>query len=133
MHRPLGHPARWLGSPWWRGAAAALAGALPALAFPAPSLWWLAYVALVPWMLLVRSAPTGGRAALDGWLGGAGFMLAVHHWLLPSLHVFILVLAAAARCCCGRRGGWLVRASCWAGPSAGRAAAAALVRCRPAG
>jgi apolipoprotein N-acyltransferase len=82
-----------LSSPWWRGAAAALAGALPALAFPAPSLWWLAYVALVPWMLLVRSAGTGRRAALDGWLGGAGFMLAVHHWLLPSLNVFLVVLA----------------------------------------
>ncbi|MEU7043405.1 apolipoprotein N-acyltransferase [Streptomyces varsoviensis] len=85
---------RRLASPWWRGAAALLAGALPALAFPAPSLWWLAYIALVPWLLLIRSAGTGRRAALDGWLGGAGFLLAVHHWLLPSLHVFILVLAA---------------------------------------
>ncbi|REK84348.1 apolipoprotein N-acyltransferase [Streptomyces inhibens] len=93
MDRPLGHRARWLGSPWSRGAAAALAGALPVLIFPAPSWWWLAYVALVPWLLLVRSAPTHRRAALDGWLGGAGFILAVHHWLLPSLHVFILVLA----------------------------------------
>ncbi|QKV91264.1 apolipoprotein N-acyltransferase [Streptomyces sp. NA02950] len=73
---------------------AVAAGALPALAFPAPSLWWLAYVALVPWLLLVRSAPTGRRAMLDGWLGGAGFLLAVHHWLMPSLHVFIVVLAA---------------------------------------
>ncbi|MYU33848.1 apolipoprotein N-acyltransferase [Streptomyces sp. SID8358] len=77
-----------------RGAAALLAGALPALAFPAPSLWWLAYVALVPWLLLIRSADSGRRAALDGWLGGTGFMLAVHHWLMPSLHVFIVVLAA---------------------------------------
>ncbi|AXG76732.1 apolipoprotein N-acyltransferase [Streptomyces paludis] len=79
---------------WWRGAAAAGAGALPALAFPAPSLWWSAYAALVPWMLLVRSAPTARRAALEGWLGGLGFMAAVHHWLLPSLHVFLVVLAA---------------------------------------
>ncbi|MDQ0797657.1 apolipoprotein N-acyltransferase [Streptomyces sp. B1I3] len=77
-----------------RGAVAVLAGALPALAFPAPSLWWFAYVALVPWMLLIRSAETGRRAAVDGWLGGAGFMLAVHHWLMPSLHVFIVVLTA---------------------------------------
>ncbi|MEV3988195.1 apolipoprotein N-acyltransferase [Streptomyces sp. NPDC049837] len=83
-----------LTSPWWRGAAAVAAGALPALAFPAPSLWWWAYVALVPWMLLIRTAPTGRRAVLDGWLGGLGFMLAVHHWLMPSLHVFILLLAA---------------------------------------
>ncbi|MFE9685493.1 apolipoprotein N-acyltransferase [Streptomyces sp. NPDC006285] len=83
-----------LASPWRRGAAAVLAGALPMLSFPAPSLWWFAYVALVPWILLVRSAPTGRRAAFDGWLGGLGFMLAVHHWLLPSLHVFTVVLAA---------------------------------------
>ncbi|WP_242587254.1 apolipoprotein N-acyltransferase [Streptomyces sp. MST-110588] len=71
-----------------------MAGALPAAAFPAPALWWLAYVALVPWILLLRSAPTNRRAALEGWLGGTGFILAVHHWLLPSLHVFTLVLAA---------------------------------------
>ncbi|MFI1157870.1 apolipoprotein N-acyltransferase [Streptomyces sioyaensis] len=93
MDGALGHRPRWLGSPWVRGLAAALAGAVPALTFPAPSWWWLAYVALVPWLLLVRSAPTYRRAALDGWLGGTGFMLAVHQWLLPSLHVFILVLA----------------------------------------
>ncbi|GAA2922138.1 apolipoprotein N-acyltransferase [Kitasatospora cinereorecta] len=86
--------ARLLRAPLWRGAAALCAGALPALAFPAPSLWWIAPVALVPWMLLLRSADTGRRAATDGWLGGMGFMLAVHHWLMPSLHVFLVVLAA---------------------------------------
>ncbi|MEW1613829.1 MULTISPECIES: apolipoprotein N-acyltransferase [unclassified Streptomyces] len=77
-----------------RGAAALLAGALPALAFPAPSLWWWGYAALVPWLLLIRSAPTTRRAALDGWIGGIGFVIAVHHWLMPSLHVFIVLLAA---------------------------------------
>ncbi|MER6118507.1 apolipoprotein N-acyltransferase [Streptomyces sp. NPDC001743] len=85
---------RILGSALWRAGAALLAGALPALAFPAPGLWWLAYAALVPLLLLIRSAGTGRRAALDGWLGGTGYMLAVHHWLMPSLHVFIVVLAA---------------------------------------
>ncbi|WP_069771437.1 apolipoprotein N-acyltransferase [Streptomyces sp. LUP30] len=84
----------WLTSPWRRTTVAALAGALPVLAFPAPALWWWAYVALVPWILLARSAPTGRRAAYDGWGGGFGFMLAMHHWLLPDLHVFTLVLAA---------------------------------------
>ncbi|WP_327412721.1 apolipoprotein N-acyltransferase [Streptomyces sp. NBC_01233] len=78
----------------WRAPAAVAAGALPALAFPAPALWWFAYVALAPWMLLLRSAPTGRRAALEGWLGGAGFIVAVHHWLLPSLHVFLIPVAA---------------------------------------
>ena len=85
---------RLLGSRTGRGAAALCAGALPALAFPAPSLSWFAYVALVPWLLLIRSAGTARRAAVDGWLGGTGFMIAVHHWLMPSLHVFIVVLAA---------------------------------------
>ncbi|MFG2874016.1 apolipoprotein N-acyltransferase [Streptomyces sp. NPDC048337] len=80
--------------PRWRGPAAVAVGALPALAFPAPALWWFSYVALVPWMLLLRSAPTGRRAALEGWLGGAGFIVAVHHWLLPSLHVFLVPVAA---------------------------------------
>ncbi|WP_327292607.1 apolipoprotein N-acyltransferase [Streptomyces sp. NBC_01198] len=97
-----------LASPWIRGAAAALAGALPALAFPAPSLWWLAYVALVPWMLLARSAGSPRRAILDGWLGGAGFMLAVHHWLLASLNVFLVVLALLLGALWAPWG-WLVR------------------------
>ncbi|AWI29211.1 apolipoprotein N-acyltransferase [Streptomyces tirandamycinicus] len=97
MRIPVGRreqPRRPLSSPWWRGAAAVAAGALPALAFPDPGLWWFAFVALVPWLLLVRTAASARRAALDGWLGGTGFMLAVHHWLMPNLHVFIVVLAA---------------------------------------
>ncbi|MER7762117.1 apolipoprotein N-acyltransferase [Streptomyces sp. NPDC097619] len=85
---------RWYRRPGARLPAALLAGALPALAFPAPSLWWWAYGALVPWMLLLRTAPTGRRAALEGWLGGLGLVVALHHWLLPSLHVFLLPLAA---------------------------------------
>ncbi|WP_306323241.1 MULTISPECIES: apolipoprotein N-acyltransferase [unclassified Streptomyces] len=110
-------------SPWWRGAAAVGAGALPALAFPAPSLWWLAYVALVPWMLLARSAATPRRAALDGWLGGLGFMLAVHHWLLPSLHVFTVVLAALLGALWAPWG-WLLRRLLHGTPTPGQAATA---------
>ncbi|WP_340556101.1 apolipoprotein N-acyltransferase [Streptomyces sp. GSL17-111] len=78
---------------WW-SPAALVAGALPALAFPAPALWWLAFAALVPWLLLLRAAPDGRRAAWFGWLGGTGFVLATHHWLAPHLHVFLLPLAA---------------------------------------
>ncbi|MFD9356119.1 apolipoprotein N-acyltransferase [Streptomyces sp. NPDC060031] len=108
---------------WCRAAAAVAAGALPCLAFPAPALWWFAYVALVPWMLLLRSAPTGRRAALEGWLGGAGFIVAVHHWLLPSLHVFLVPLAALLGLL------WipwalLVRELLSGAPAAGRATAA---------
>ena len=112
-------------SPWARGAVAAASGALPALAFPAPSLWWLAYGALVPWLLLARSAGTGRRAALDGWLGGAGFMIAVHHWLWSSLHVFIVLLALLLGALWAPWG-WLVHRQLGGVPS-GRSAAAALV------
>ncbi|CAM5630148.1 apolipoprotein N-acyltransferase [Streptomyces hirsutus] len=121
--KTLGH---WLVSPWRRSAVAAVAGALPVLAFPAPSLWWFAYVALVPWIALVRTAPTGRRAAFDGWWGGFGFMLAMHHWLLPNLHVFTFVLAALLGALWAPWG-WLVRRLLGGVPSRGRIAAALVV------
>ncbi|WP_338776272.1 apolipoprotein N-acyltransferase [Streptomyces sp. DG1A-41] len=121
--KTLGH---WLASPWRRSAAAVIAGALPVLAYPAPSLWWCAYVALVPWILLVRSAPTGKRAAYDGWCGGFGFMLAMHHWLLPFLHVFTFVLAALLGALWALWG-WLVHRLLAGVPSRRRIAAALVV------
>ncbi|MEU3933340.1 apolipoprotein N-acyltransferase [Streptomyces sp. NPDC029044] len=121
--KTLGH---WLASPWRRSAAAAVAGALPVLAFPAPSLWWCAYAALVPWLLLLRTAPTGKRAAYDGWWGGFGFMLAMHHWLLPSLHVFTFLIAALLGALWAPWG-WLVRRLLGGLPSLGRVTAALLV------
>ncbi|MFD9871719.1 apolipoprotein N-acyltransferase [Streptomyces niveus] len=113
-------------SPVWRGAAAVTTGALPALSFPEPGLWWLAYGALVPWMLLVRTAPTGRRAILDGWLGGLGFVLGVHHWLMPSLHVFIVLLAGLLGLLWAPWG-WLVRLMLGGRPSPRRTAAALVV------
>ncbi|MFD5338562.1 apolipoprotein N-acyltransferase [Streptomyces hawaiiensis] len=121
--KTLGH---WLTSPWRRSAVAAVAGALPVLAYPAPSLWWCGYVALVPWLLLLRTAPTGKRAAFDGWCGGFGFMLAMHHWLLPSLHVFTIVLAALLGALWAPWG-WLVRRLLGGLPSAGQVTVALLV------
>ncbi|MFF3608004.1 apolipoprotein N-acyltransferase [Streptomyces sp. NPDC002463] len=112
-----------------RGAARSLlaagCGALPVLAFPAPGLWWWAPVALVPWLLLIRTAPGARRAGLDGWSGGFGFMLAMHHWLLPSLHVFLLPLAALLGLL-WLPWGWLVRALLGGPPSPVRAAVALL-------
>ncbi|CAK7282601.1 apolipoprotein N-acyltransferase [Streptomyces sp. RM1] len=113
-------------SRWRRSAVVALAGALPVLAFPAPSLWWFAYVALVPWLLLARSAPTGRRAAYDGWCGGFGYLVAVHHWLLPSLHVFIFLIGALLGLLWAPWG-WLVRRYLGGSPSPGRCAVALLV------
>ncbi|WP_435174641.1 apolipoprotein N-acyltransferase [Actinacidiphila sp. bgisy145] len=105
---------------WSRGVASAVAGAVPALTFPAPSLWWLAYFALVPWLLLIRSAPSARRAALDGWFGGAGFMLAVHNWLLPSMTVFLPVLALLLGALWAPWG-WLVRRLLGGAPAVGAA------------
>ncbi|MEU7293503.1 apolipoprotein N-acyltransferase [Streptomyces exfoliatus] len=109
-----------------RSLLAVCCGALPALAFPAPGLWWWAYLALVPWLILLRTAPGARRAALDGWLGGIGFVLALHHWLLPSLHVFLLPVAALLGLL-WLPWGWLVRSLIGgASPSPSRAAAALL-------
>ncbi|MFC8368037.1 MULTISPECIES: apolipoprotein N-acyltransferase [unclassified Streptomyces] len=121
--KTLGH---WLASPWRRSTVAAVVGALPVLAFPAPSLWWFAYVALVPWVLLARTAPTGRRAAFDGWWGGFGFMLAMHHWLLPNLHVFTFVIAALLGALWAPWG-WLVRRLLGGVPSRGRVTVALVV------
>lgn len=79
---------------WSCRGAALLAGGLPVLAFPRPALWWCAWFALVPWLVLVRRAPTAREAAVIGWLGAVGFLLAVHYWLLPSTTVFLPVIAA---------------------------------------
>ncbi|MGX1268601.1 apolipoprotein N-acyltransferase [Streptomyces phaeoluteigriseus] len=121
--KTFGH---WLSSPWRRSVLAALAGALPVPAYPAPGLWWWAYAALIPWLLLVRSAPTGRRALYDGWAGGFGFMLSMHVWLVPSLHVFTLVLSALLGALWAPWGR-LVRRFLGGVPSRGRAGAALLV------
>jgi apolipoprotein N-acyltransferase len=62
---------RWAISSWRRPVAAAAAGALPVLCFPEPNWWWSAPVALVPWLLLIRTAPSARRAALDGGAAGS--------------------------------------------------------------
>ncbi|MFE0762846.1 apolipoprotein N-acyltransferase [Streptomyces smyrnaeus] len=116
----------WPAPRWVRMTLPLVAGAVPALAFPEPSLWWLAYVALVPWLLLLRTEPSGRAAAFAGWLGGTGFMLAMHHWLMPSLHVFIVLLAALLGLL-WLPWGWLVHRLLAGAPGAGRLAAAVVL------
>jgi len=77
----------------WR-AAALVAGALPALAFPAPSWWWLAWVGVVPLLLLVRSAPTAPEGGVRAWCGLGGYVLATQYWLLPSAGPMLVAMAA---------------------------------------
>ncbi|WP_441248909.1 apolipoprotein N-acyltransferase [Kitasatospora sp. McL0602] len=69
------------------------AGAVPVLAFPAPGLASLAWVALVPGLLLMQQAPSGREAAVRGWWFGAGFILTAMYWLIPSVGPGLLVLA----------------------------------------
>lgn len=81
-------------SAWPGWAAALVAGALPALAFPAPSWWWLAWFGLVPLLLVLRAAPTAGGAAVRAWWGLAGYVLSTQYWLLPTSGPALVLMAA---------------------------------------
>jgi apolipoprotein N-acyltransferase len=84
------------GSGRWRltGRAAALVvGALPALAFPAPSWWWLAWFGLVPLLLMVRAAMTPWDGAVRAWCGVGGYVLITQYWLATSIGPLLVVLA----------------------------------------
>ncbi|MEZ0066279.1 apolipoprotein N-acyltransferase [Streptacidiphilus sp. MAP12-20] len=102
---------------------AAVCGALPVLIFPAPGWWWFAYICLVPLMLVLRAAPTPRRALLLGWCGGIGFLIGVMSWLIPSLSVAIIVLAAFLGALWAPWG-WLVHRLLHGTPDGGRALAA---------
>ncbi|MFI6152524.1 apolipoprotein N-acyltransferase [Kitasatospora sp. NPDC051170] len=68
-------------------------GAVPVLAFPAAGQAWLAWVALVPGLLLMQRAPGAREAAVRGWWFGAGFILTAMYWLLPSIGPGLPVIA----------------------------------------
>jgi apolipoprotein N-acyltransferase len=70
-----------------------VAGAIPALAFPAPSWWWLAWFGVVPLLLVVRAAPTPRAGAVRAWCGAGGFVLANQYWLVTSIGPLLAVLA----------------------------------------
>jgi apolipoprotein N-acyltransferase len=73
--------------------AALVAGALPALAFPAPSWWWLAWFGVVPLLLVVRAAPTSSGAAVRAVCGLSGFVLTNQYWLVTSIGPVLVLLA----------------------------------------
>jgi len=70
-----------------------LAGALPVLAFPDANLEQLAWVGLIPGLLLMVSAPTRRESAVRGWWFGTGYLLAAMYWLLPNLGPGLLLVA----------------------------------------
>jgi apolipoprotein N-acyltransferase len=84
IRRALGQPARY---------AALAAGALPALAFPAANLEFLAWIGLVPGLALMRAASSRREAAVRGWWFGAGYLLANMYWLAPNLGPGLLLVA----------------------------------------
>ncbi len=50
----------------------------------------------MPWLIVVRRAPSAREAAIRGWWGAVGFLLATHYWLFPSTTFFLPVLAGVA-------------------------------------
>jgi apolipoprotein N-acyltransferase len=89
-----GTPREGAGDGRWAGRAAAFALGMPlALAFPKPALWWLAFVALVPLLLLVRAARDAREAGIRCWLGGSAFFLTVDSWLIPNARIFAIPAA----------------------------------------
>ncbi len=75
-------------------ALALVVGALPAIAFPAPSWWWLAWVGVVPLLLVVRAAPRAREGGVRAWWGLGGFVLTTQYWLWPSTGPLLVVFAA---------------------------------------
>ena len=80
---------RWLRSPRWL---ALLAGALPLLAFPAPSLGFIAWFALVPGMIMILRAVTLREAWIRAWWFGAGYLIAALYWMAPQIGPGVLLL-----------------------------------------
>ena len=70
-----------------------VAGGLLALAFPAPSWWWLAWFGVVPLLLVVRAAPTPREASVRAACGLSGFVLTNQYWLVTSIGPLLVPLA----------------------------------------
>lgn len=85
--RQLRYPARWL---------SLLASGVPViLVFPAPSLSYLAWFALVPGMALFTRAATTREAVARGWWFGAGYLIAMLYWMAPEIGPGLVLLGAA--------------------------------------
>jgi len=70
-----------------------LAGAIPVVTFPAANLEFLAWVCLIPGLLLMHMAPTVREAGIRGWWFGTGYLLATMYWLIPNLGPGLLLAA----------------------------------------
>lgn len=98
-------------------------GTLPALAFPAPSWWWLAWFGVVPLLLVVRAAATSWDGAVRACCGMGGFVLTNQYWLAGSSGP-MLVLLAFGLGALWLPWGWIAHRLLSAPATAGRVAAA---------
>ena len=88
-------------------------GAAMHLAFPWPGWDLLGWVALAPVLALAATAPTPGRAFLEGWVAGLAFFLLLMRWLTHTMTTFstmpmpvaVLVVVAMAAYLWPRFGG----------------------------
>jgi apolipoprotein N-acyltransferase len=72
-----------------------LASGVPViLVFPAPSLSYLAWFALVPAMVLFTRAATTREAVARGWWFGAGYLIAMLYWMATEIGPGLVLLGA---------------------------------------
>ena len=72
-----------------------LASGVPVvLVFPAPSLSYVAWFALVPAMVLFTRAGTTREAVARGWWFGAGYLIAMLYWMAPEIGPGLVLLGA---------------------------------------
>ena len=72
-----------------------LASGVPViLVFPAPSLSYLAWFALVPSMVLFTRAATTREAVARGWWFGAGYLIAMLYWMASEIGPGLVLLGA---------------------------------------
>jgi apolipoprotein N-acyltransferase len=82
--RPFRYPARW---------ASLAAACVPVLlVFPGLSLSYVAWLALVPAVVLFVRAPCAREAIARGWWFGAGYLITMLSWMAPEVGPGLLVI-----------------------------------------
>ncbi|MEE8331281.1 MAG: apolipoprotein N-acyltransferase [Acidimicrobiia bacterium] len=79
---------------WSTRLSVTLLAAAASLAFPKANWWWLGWVGFVPILLLVARSPTRREAMIRSWMAGAGFLTALHYWLIPFMGMLTVPVAA---------------------------------------
>jgi apolipoprotein N-acyltransferase len=72
-----------------------LAGGVPcALVFPDPNLEFLAWLGLVPGLIMIVGSPTVREAWVRTWWFGCGYLIAALYWMAPQIGPGVLLLGA---------------------------------------